>query len=523
MGELNVYSNVSRTVSLLWTQSGNKDKMWLNARIPIQSAKSFRLSLEAVRGKAAASDIAIDDLDMIDGLSCVLNPLDAAPGDRATTAVPPTTTTQTVPVSTGFDCNFESGSCLYKTVGWTRARGSTSVTDAGPLDSDHTLGTNDGWYLYANLLNRNDNYSATIQIDGFSGPQCLEFYYYENSRFDVSLQVYQLNGDQTSIVWKLSNSEQQGRFWRLGRVGFLSQASSKFSVQFKLTGRFSQASISDAMALDDFKFQSGECSDSAALNQVCSFSTYALCNYTTEGVNFAWFLADLWQNEAGGPLSFGDHTNQGGVGSGYMYIKSSGVTKVNSTAKLTSPVYTPNIINQNRCLEFYYVIQESDTIVLNLKSFAKATPNGLTFWSQSLAHDDGAWWKVNVPVYNVDNYTLTFEAVLTRVSGNGVVALDDISLKETGDCRFESVCDFEQSDLCNWKNVKNDEKNQLKWIINAGSTPTEFTGPSFDHTLSTDRGNYVYIESSFPAVKGWRAQLASELMRDDSPSCMVFW
>ena len=62
MGSLNVYSNISNTSSLLWTQFGNKGDVWFNGQIPIISAKSFRVVIEAVRGKDYTSDVAIGNV-----------------------------------------------------------------------------------------------------------------------------------------------------------------------------------------------------------------------------------------------------------------------------------------------------------------------------------------------------------------------------------------------------------------------------------------------------------------------------
>lgn len=45
------------------------------------------------------------------------------------------------------------------------------------------------------------------------------------------------------------------------------------------------------------------------------------------------------------------------------------------------------------------------------------------------------------------------------------------------------LCDFEEQDFCNWEN-----SNQVDfvWLLNSGPTPSEDTGPSYDHTYQFD-------------------------------------
>ncbi len=47
-----------------------------------------------------------------------------------------------------------------------------------------------------------------------------------------------------------------------------------------------------------------------------------------------------------------------------------------------------------------------------------------------------------------------------------------------------------------WKNVQNDEGDQIDWRINNGRTPTYGTGPINDQNSSNNNGKYLYLESS---------------------------
>ena len=80
----------------------------------------------------------------------------------------------------------------------------------------------------------------------------------------------------------------------------------------------------------------------------------------------------------------------------------------------------------------------------------------------------------------------------------GYVALDDIQII-LGACPATQFCDFESPDICNYQH---DVTAKFKWTRNKGSTDSLSTGPPYDHTYQTSEGYYMYIETSFPQVKG---------------------
>ena len=68
-----VYLNVSNTTSTLWSLSGNQKRSWKNAQVSIYSAKIFRVSFEAIRGKDVNSDISIDDIEFLEKASSIFS------------------------------------------------------------------------------------------------------------------------------------------------------------------------------------------------------------------------------------------------------------------------------------------------------------------------------------------------------------------------------------------------------------------------------------------------------------------
>ena len=56
-----------------------------------------------------------------------------------------------------------------------------------------------------------------------------------------------------------------------------------------------------------------------------------------------------------------------------------------------------------------------------------------------------------------------------------------------------------------WKNAENGA--DFEWIRQKSSTSTSGTGPSVDHTLGTEYGAYLYIETSYPILNGDKGKI----------------
>lgn len=54
---------------------------------------------------------------------------------------------------------------------------------------------------------------------------------------------------------------------------------------------------------------------------------------------------------------------------------------------------------------------------------------------------------------------------------------------------FGARCNFE-NDWCGWHNI---DIKFLEWARHNGSTPTNFTGPNYDHTFKNSTGKYLYV------------------------------
>ena len=57
-------------------------------------------------------------------------------------------------------------------------------------------------------------------------------------------------------------------------------------------------------------------------------------------------------------------------------------------------------------------------------------------------------------------------------------------------CR-PGTCDFENGDKCTWRN--RDSGDDFDWIVGKGNTPSRWTGPGVDHTLSNGKGKFLLV------------------------------
>ncbi|XP_034171879.1 anaplastic lymphoma kinase isoform X1 [Osmia lignaria lignaria] len=74
-------------------------------------------------------------------------------------------------------------------------------------------------------------------------------------------------------------------------------------------------------------------------------------------------------------------------------------------------------------------------------------------------------------------------------------------------------CDFEHG-WCGWRNVPG---RPLNWTLHRGATPSEKTGPSYDHTYRNASGTYAYVNMSKRVEYGSRGTIESPLYNPTPP------
>ncbi|KAH3850646.1 hypothetical protein DPMN_093071, partial [Dreissena polymorpha] len=88
---------------------------------------------------------------------------------------------------------------------------------------------------------------------------------------------------------------------------------------------------------------------------------------------------------------------------------------------------------------------------------------------------------------------------------------------------YVSSCNFDNDTNCIWHNVH--AGDNFDWTLHQGETPSENTGPTYDHTTGTLQGKYYYIETSAPRQSNETAWLQSEYRASSygETHCLEFW
>lgn len=328
----------------------------------------------------------------------------------------------------------------------------------------------------------------------------------------------------------------------------------------------------------DYADDCGDASDEDQLqcDQVykgrCNFE-HGICPtwFNEKTDDFDWSLSSSRTMTIGtGPL--GDHTTRRSSGT-FLYIESSSPRKPGQKARLAS--YIISGLSQNCQLRFWSHMYGSDIGTLAISKRYSFNAGGLVQIG-SISGNQGDFWAIQkYDVSNTAGDKRDYEVIIEGSIGNGYhgdIAIDDISMTpgcersqssslpgkpstpapthgpcgadryicrnnncygESDRCNFVdncgdntdesncgTACTFE-SGLCGWTNSINDNAD---WKLQQGPTASKNTGPSTDHTVGTNTGHYMYVESSSPSRPRDKAELESSVYYESSPTCnMTFW
>ena len=270
------------------------------------------------------------------------------------------------------------------------------------------------------------------------------------------------------------------------------------------------------IALDDVRISEGVCPPIGQAS--CDFELDTICGYTQDTTD-----QFDWTRQGGSTISFQtgpatDHTLGTSVGY-YMYIETSSPRVQNDKARLLTHSYTPKP-GSISCLQFWYHMYGSNIGTLNVYvgpvGSLKVQKPPQAQWTKSFDHGD-KWYLGHLTLSQTAVYKIMFEAIV-GTSHAGDIAIDDVVVLD-GACIEPGFSDFETG-LSTWTNLPNDN---FDWVRGTGDTPSQLTGPAFDHTLGTSQGSYMFIEAT-SRVQGDVARLGSKVYPGDSRShCMNFW
>ncbi|XP_077978870.1 MAM and LDL-receptor class A domain-containing protein 1-like [Glandiceps talaboti] len=300
----------------------------------------------------------------------------------------------------------------------------------------------------------------------------------------------------------------QGHEWKYGQV----HLDENNEISYVFQANASQLFQGD-IALDDIKVLDGDCPPL----DYCDFESGDICGYVQDATDdFDWIRGSGNSEEhTDGTGPDFDHT-YGTEWGHYMYADASSQI-AGDKARLLSPMYGPALV---KCLHFWYHMQGD--IVGSLNVYIKeGGVLGSPVWTQT--GNTGEFWHSGTVDYSaaLDQYHVVFEADI-GASAVGDIAIDDVQIIDHA-CQLDGTCNFERS-MCTWTNSPRED--EFDWVRYSGSTSLygflDLSGPSWDHTLGTEHGYYMLLDTTIGDAEGYTAMLYSESFQPGQ-RCFGFW
>ncbi|XP_066300039.1 MAM and LDL-receptor class A domain-containing protein 2-like [Branchiostoma lanceolatum] len=562
IGTLNVYkSEGSAFPTLLWSMSGDMGDHWHVAQATVQSSRDFRITFEGVRGTSYRGDIAIDDILFLDsecdplgscdfeGSSCTWKNEERQDNFDWERQTGGTVSADTGP-SADHTLGTPYGTYLYIETSVPQQQGDVAWMVSPVFDNSMPRCMNMWYHMKGQNIGALRVYMRPI----------------DGSAMQLQWEMSMDMGDTWQLVY-ITFKDAPSSYEVLlegvvgsGHSGDIAVDDLTFQENVECPPQPTTAppcavtcSSSDAQwpscvpqtAVCDFNQDCKDKDDEIICGYDCTFENNDGCqwNETSTGT-FAWrrHRGSTPDSNTGPPF---DHTTLSAQGF-YMYVDASS-GNVYSYATLTSPMLQQA---SSTCeLTFWYHMYGQD--IGSLQVVRQQGTTQATLWE--LSGDQGNVWQQAV-VY-VGRVNTPFQLLVQARRGFnhlGDVAIDDVSFQGcalpvpvSGDCgtglykcsqrgacidnnrvcdftddcgdntdeqtcnAYPGRCDFEVG-LCSWSQMATDEAD---WTRQSGPTTTTSTGPAIDHTTNTATGQYLYLESSFPASPGDRARLASTVLQ----------
>ncbi|KAJ8050665.1 MAM and LDL-receptor class A domain-containing protein 2 [Holothuria leucospilota] len=501
IGELNVYIRSTEGTDVLFHKRGTQEFKWLQGYRTIKTSNSFEIIMEGVRGKGYEGDIALDDLSY-DPVPC-----------------PP-------PV----ECEFESDFCEWYNVDddtpgfdWQRGMNGDPNLGTGP-PVDHSSESTTAYFAFANVANMPELSEARLASPPFdrAGIQCLTFFYNIYGDDIGSLFVYKQDEGDNFVSPSWQKSGDQGQYWRQAQVEISPTTGKTFQVYFEA---IAGSSTSGYMALDDITILPGVC----PVTDFCTFEQN-LCTWTNDFTNddFDW-IRDGAGTGSGGTGPDVDHTLNSARGY-YMLIEANNKSP-GDKAWFVSDRIPPTA---GRCFDFWYHMYGSAVDTLNLYQQNVNSINPSLIWTKT-GNLGNVWLNAKVTLQETNEFWVFLEGIVGK-NVTADIAIDDLYIQDLP-CSTTPAppttttlpptyapdshdCNFEQG-LCLWHQDKSDD---MEWTRKSGSTSSVDTGPSYDHTLGTSAGYYIFLETSSGLLDDYARLISSSLSSDNTTQyCLEFY
>uniref|UniRef100_A0A3B4UGA7 MAM domain-containing protein n=1 Tax=Seriola dumerili TaxID=41447 RepID=A0A3B4UGA7_SERDU len=352
--------------TVVWMRSGTQGNKWRFADLTFTSDKPIQVfllvfSVSVVGG--IQGSIAIDDIVV---------------STTASGSCPPER-----------ECTFQGSLCGLQpqpsaNFGWSRITGTSQpANSSGPI-ADHTLGTEQGYYLSAQLWShpvgsRGAMMTAMMEPTPPDG-ECLMFWYYMEGSGVGELTIYlQTPGSHRNPQKLWDRSGDQGKHWRHGRVTLLSP-----DIPYQVGMYLRLAGTNSTVKLDDISMRDGTCSPPGS----CDFES-GQCSWVNipKGDEHDWPCC---------PAESHHDTGQ-------------------------RHLHTTLLLQH----EWRGYVLHMHMYVCKLNVLLKEGPRSTTVWWQSGSHGD-LWQHGEVTVGGIpQDFTILFEASRT-FNMPGHIAIDDI-------------------------------------------------------------------------------------------------
>ncbi|KAJ0011984.1 hypothetical protein NQD34_012959 [Periophthalmus magnuspinnatus] len=416
----------------------------------------------------------------------------------------------------------------FEDFGWTRVKGSTLPADAPGPEADHTLGTDQGYYLSSTLWSLAAGSKVSVMTADMgptaAGGECLMFWYHMEGLGDGEINVYiQTNESGTELVRVWTRQGDQGSHWRHGRIT-LHSPNYQFKVIFEaVAGPEPKGNI----AIDDLIVLNDACPPHGFCDFEMDFCGWVNSPPIESGLHWDW----LSGSSSGNPyIPRRDHSLDSRFGH-FAFLTN---TKPNETARLESELMDSV---EKACLEFWHYSSEwrhNDYSHFILTVLINENDSLRPLWSIN-GFLNGSWILGRVDYMASGLHQIVLEATCPK-SDCGSISLDDVHIMRDISCSdliptttaFPPTtpappstmdCTFEQG-LCTWVP---EVGAAINWTLRNGlNIDHPWHGAQYDHTVGNNQGFFLLLNGS-GSEDGEKASISTPVLEVFSEFCVEFW
>ncbi|XP_076601190.1 MAM and LDL-receptor class A domain-containing protein 1 [Chaetodon auriga] len=413
------------------------------------------------------------------------------------------------------ECTFQGSLCgmlpqSSADFSWSRITGTAQPANSSGPATDHTLGTDQGYYLSAQLWSHPVGSRCAVMTAVMEptppDKECLIFWYYMEGSEVGELSIYLQTPDSERRSAKLwTRSGDQGKHWRHGRVT-LDSPDTPYQVIFEaVVGNGPRRDI----AIDDLIVLNGACPPPGFCDFEMDYCGWVNNPPAESGVDWDWLSGHF---------------------AIFMPVESGSVAQLES--EMMEAV-------DRACLELWHHSKgwlDDRPTVITLTVFVKETAGLRPVWNTTGYLND-TWIQARVDYSASGPHQIILQAQLSNPRTE-TFSLDDIHIMRDRSCD-DSIptttpnpatvttsapssamdCTFEQG-LCSWVQEVNDD---LNWILSSGlHVEQPWDGPQYDHTVGNNQGFFLLLNGS--GSKDWeRAVVSVPVSTRTSHICVGFW